>query len=74
MTAIADTNPILTSENRKNIFVPTNSRELMAMKPGPLKSTYLEAMGTEISNMERNGVYRGCTFHWTTYDQRSRHI
>ncbi|XRB23551.1 retrovirus-related Pol polyprotein [Pseudoscourfieldia marina] len=54
----ADTNPILTSENRKNIFVPTNSRELMAMKPGPLKSLYLEAMGTEISNMERNGVYR----------------
>ncbi|XRB14089.1 reverse transcriptase [Pseudoscourfieldia marina] len=39
MTAqTADTNPILTSENRKNIFVPTNSRELMAMKPGPLKS------------------------------------
>ncbi|XRB17697.1 retrovirus-related Pol polyprotein [Pseudoscourfieldia marina] len=35
MTAqTADTNPILTSENRKNIFVPTNSRELMAMKPG----------------------------------------
>ncbi|XRB24461.1 gamma-glutamylcyclotransferase [Pseudoscourfieldia marina] len=60
MTAqTADTNPILTSENRKNIFVPTNSRELMAMKPGPLKSPYLEAMGTEISNMERNGVYRG---------------
>ncbi|XRB10581.1 hypothetical protein RI054_01g03940 [Pseudoscourfieldia marina] len=59
MTAqTADTNPILTSENRKNIFVPTNSRELMAMKPGPLKSLYLEAMGTEISNMERNGVYR----------------
>ncbi|XRB19884.1 gamma-glutamylcyclotransferase [Pseudoscourfieldia marina] len=49
MTAqTADTNPILTSENRKNIFVPTNSRELMAMKPGPLKSPYLEAMGTEI--------------------------
>ncbi|XRB21617.1 retrovirus-related Pol polyprotein [Pseudoscourfieldia marina] len=52
MTAqTADTNPILTSENRKNIFVPTNSRELMAMKPGPLKSPYLEAMGTEISRV-----------------------
>ncbi|XRB25158.1 gamma-glutamylcyclotransferase [Pseudoscourfieldia marina] len=70
----ADTNPILTSENRKNIFVPTNSRELMAMKPGPLKSPYLEAMGTEISNMERNGVYRRVYLPLDNIRSRSRHI
>ncbi|XRB22581.1 integrase catalytic domain-containing protein [Pseudoscourfieldia marina] len=38
----ADENPILTYENRHNIFVPANSSELMKMKPGPLKSLFLE--------------------------------
>ncbi|XRB16516.1 gamma-glutamylcyclotransferase [Pseudoscourfieldia marina] len=68
-----DTNPILTSENRKNIFVPTNSRELMAMKPGPLKSRTLRLWAPR--SVTWNGTaYTGWVYRWTTYDQRSRHI
>ncbi|XRB17126.1 gamma-glutamylcyclotransferase [Pseudoscourfieldia marina] len=36
-----DPNPVMTMENRENIFIPANSRELTQMPDGPLKSLYM---------------------------------
>ncbi|XRB06696.1 gamma-glutamylcyclotransferase [Pycnococcus provasolii] len=52
-----DTNPILTYENRDNIFIPANSKELQRMKPGPLKSLFLKAYAVEKGNLESQVVY-----------------
>ncbi|XRB19112.1 hypothetical protein RI054_20g89580 [Pseudoscourfieldia marina] len=68
MTARLEHESILTSENRKNIFVPTNSRELMAMKPGPLKSRTLRLWAPR--SLTWNGTaYTGVYLPRTTYDR-----
>lgn len=54
----ADTNPRLVRENQENIYIPENSRDLFKMKPGPLKSLFMEAFLKELGNYREQNVYR----------------
>ncbi|XRB11025.1 retrovirus-related Pol polyprotein from transposon [Pseudoscourfieldia marina] len=54
----ADPNPVLKMENRHNIFIPTNSRELQQMPDGPLKSEFISSLATEVNNLHNQNVYK----------------
>ena len=56
--ADCDPNPILTYENRNNIYIPDNSRDLEKMPDGPLKSLYMTAGFSEAENLRQQKVYR----------------
>lgn len=53
-------NPIMTFENRANIYLPPSDKHLARMRAGPLKDLLLMALGDEINNYEQQSV-----FGWT---------
>ena len=56
--AKSDPNPILNYENRHNIYIPTNSKDLLGMPNGPLKSLFITATHTEVHGMKEQNLFK----------------